>query len=96
MILGVLEYLGVDLPLAVVGLAAEFGPKDCSGHQPIQEGTCATGRVEFLGAFILCLNIKYVGLFRKQSKLISVESTKLFQQNFLHNLCLPALICDAP
>ena len=29
-----LEHLGVELPMSVVGLAAEFGPKVCSGHQP--------------------------------------------------------------
>ena len=34
MILGVLECLGLGLPLSVVGLAAEFSPKVCSGHQP--------------------------------------------------------------
>jgi hypothetical protein len=27
-----LEHLGVDLPLGVVGLAVEFVPKVCSGH----------------------------------------------------------------
>ena len=27
-----LEHLGVELPLGVVGLAAEFVPKVCSGH----------------------------------------------------------------
>jgi hypothetical protein len=32
MILGMLEYLGVELLLSVVGLAAEFVPKVCSGH----------------------------------------------------------------
>jgi hypothetical protein len=32
MILGVLEHLGVELPLGVVGLAAEFMPKVSSGH----------------------------------------------------------------
>jgi hypothetical protein len=31
-ILGVLELLGVDLTLGVVGLAVEFAPKVCSGH----------------------------------------------------------------
>jgi hypothetical protein len=29
MILGMLEHLGVELPLGVVGLAVEFVPKDC-------------------------------------------------------------------
>jgi hypothetical protein len=38
MILGVLECLGVDLPLDVVGLAMEFMPKVCSGHWPRLEG----------------------------------------------------------
>jgi hypothetical protein len=34
LILGVLEHLGMELPLGVVGLAAEFEPKD----QPRQTG----------------------------------------------------------
>jgi hypothetical protein len=38
MILGVLECLGVELPLGVVGLATEFVPRVCSGHQPRQTG----------------------------------------------------------
>ena len=38
-VLGMLEHLGVDLPLGVVGLAAEFAPKVCSGHQHSLEGT---------------------------------------------------------
>jgi hypothetical protein len=32
LILGVLECLGVELPLVVVGLAAEFAPKVCLGR----------------------------------------------------------------
>jgi hypothetical protein len=38
MILGVLELLGVDLSLGVVGLAVEFLPKVCSGHRLRPEG----------------------------------------------------------
>jgi hypothetical protein len=45
-ILGVLEPLGVELPLGVVELAAEFMSKVCSG--PRLEGIRATGREEFL------------------------------------------------
>ena len=52
MVLGMLELLGVEFPLGVVGLAAEFTPKVCSGHQPTPEGTCATGQAEFLGAWV--------------------------------------------
>ena len=37
-ILCVLELLGVELPLGVVGLAVEFVPKVCSGRQPRQTG----------------------------------------------------------
>ena len=37
MILGVLEHLGVELPLSVVGLAAELELKVCSGHRPRRE-----------------------------------------------------------
>ena len=49
-ILGVLEWLGMELPLNVVGLAAEaeFGPKVCSGHQLRPEGTCDTSWARFL------------------------------------------------
>jgi hypothetical protein len=47
-VLGMLEHLGVALPLGVVGLAAEFSPKVCSGHWPRQEGTSVTGWAEFL------------------------------------------------
>ena len=43
---------GVELPLGFVGLAAEFVPKVCSGHQLRLEGTCATGQVEFLGDYV--------------------------------------------
>ena len=46
---GMLEYLGVELPLGVVGLAVEFAPKVCSGHWLRREGTHATGQTEFLG-----------------------------------------------
>jgi hypothetical protein len=49
MILGVLEYLGMELPLSVVGLAVKFVPKICSGCCPRSEGTHATSWVEFLG-----------------------------------------------
>jgi hypothetical protein len=38
LILGMLEHLGVALPLDVVGLAAEFVPKVCSGCWPRQMG----------------------------------------------------------
>jgi hypothetical protein len=34
MILGVLEHLGVDLPLGVVGLTEELTPKVCTRHCP--------------------------------------------------------------
>jgi hypothetical protein len=51
-VLGVLKRLGVALPLGVVGLAVEFMPKVCSGHWFRPEGTCATGWVEFLGAWV--------------------------------------------
>lgn len=39
MILGVLERLGVELPLCVVELAAKFVPEVCSGQWPSMEGT---------------------------------------------------------
>ena len=43
-VLGVLECLGVKIILGVVGLAAEFTPKVCSGYRPRHEGTQATGQ----------------------------------------------------
>ena len=49
MIQGMLECLGVELPLGVVGLAVEFASKVCSGLQPDRlEVTCASGLAEFL------------------------------------------------
>ena len=38
MILGVLECLGLEFPLGVVGLGSEFGSKVCSGLWPRLEG----------------------------------------------------------
>ena len=52
MILGVLEILGVELPLGIVGLAVEFEPKVCSGHRSRPEETRATGWAVFLGAWV--------------------------------------------
>lgn len=49
-VLEVLELLGVDLPLGVVGLAMVFESKFCLGHWLRQEGTHATGWAVFLGA----------------------------------------------
>ena len=57
MVLGMLELLGVEFPLGVVGLAAEFTPKVCSGHQPRPEGTCATGQSEFLHVWVLLVAV---------------------------------------
>jgi hypothetical protein len=39
MILGMLEHLGVELPLGVVGLAVKFAPKFCSVLRPRLEGS---------------------------------------------------------
>ena len=52
MVLGVLEHLGVELPLSVVRLTVDFVPKVCSGHRPRQEGTPVIGRAEFLSASV--------------------------------------------
>ena len=52
MVLGMLEHLGVELSLGVVGLAVEFVSKVFSGYQVRLEGTCATGQAEFLGAWV--------------------------------------------
>jgi hypothetical protein len=51
LVLGMLESLGVELFLSVVGLAVELVPNVCSWHHPRPEGTCATGQAEFLGAW---------------------------------------------
>ena len=59
MILGVLEHLGVELPLGIVGLAVEFAPKVFSGHQPRQEETHATGQMKFLGAWVPLVPVVY-------------------------------------
>ena len=47
-----LENLGVELLLGVVGLAVEFVPKVCLGHWPRQGGTHATGQLGFLHPWI--------------------------------------------
>ena len=49
MILGVLEHLGVKLPLGVVGMAVEFVPKVNQGRP---ERTRVTGQVGFLCPWI--------------------------------------------
>ena len=51
-ILGILEHLGMERLLGIVGLAAEFATKVFSAYWLRQEGTCATGQVEFLGAWV--------------------------------------------
>jgi hypothetical protein len=50
--LGLLECLGMEIFLCVVGLDEEFGPNVCSGNRPRLEGTYATVRVEFLGDWV--------------------------------------------
>jgi hypothetical protein len=47
-----LECLGMELPLGVVGLTVEFAPEVCSGHWTRPEGTCVTGWAEFLSAWV--------------------------------------------
>ena len=42
-ILGVLDHLGIEFPLSVLGLGAELQPKVCFRHQLRAEGICATG-----------------------------------------------------
>ena len=56
-ILGILEHLGLELLLDVVGLAAEFESKVCSGYRPRLEGTCASGQAEFLGTWVLLVQL---------------------------------------
>ena len=45
-----LERLGVDFFLGIVGLASEFTPKVCSGQWSRLEEIHATGQMEFLGS----------------------------------------------
>ena len=42
----------MELPLGVMRLAVEFALKVFSGHWLRPKGTCATGQVEFLGAWV--------------------------------------------
>jgi hypothetical protein len=55
--LGVLECLGMELYLGFVRLGMEFEPLVCSGHWLRPKGTCATGGVEFLGAWVLLVPV---------------------------------------
>lgn len=57
MVLGVLQHLGVEFLLGVVGLATENMPKVCSGHWFRPEGPHATGQAEFLGAQVLLVPV---------------------------------------
>jgi hypothetical protein len=57
MILGGLERLGVELPLGVVGLAAEFVLKVCSGHWTRLEGSRAACLAELLGAWVPLVSV---------------------------------------
>ena len=42
----------MELPLGVMRLSVEFALKVFSGHWLRPKGTCATGQVEFLGAWV--------------------------------------------
>ena len=48
-----LEHLGVELLLGVVGLAAEFAPKVCSGHRLRPEGPSFLYKVLCLGYVVI-------------------------------------------
>ena len=52
-VLGMLECLGVELILGVLGVAVELAYKICSGHEPSLEGTHVSYQTEFLGAWVL-------------------------------------------
>ena len=70
-VLGMLEHLGMGLPLGVVKLAVEFTPKVCLGHKPRPEGTHAAGRAEFLVAWVPLVPVTYgVGEDMSSSPLI--------------------------
>jgi hypothetical protein len=53
-ILGMLEYLGVKLPLGVVGLAAEFVPRFCAGCWP-RERERRKNPCHWSGRVLVCL-----------------------------------------
>ena len=55
--LDVLDHLRVELFLGIVGLAVEFALKVLSGHGLRPEGTCATGWVDFPGAWVLLVPV---------------------------------------
>ena len=59
MIVDVLECLGVELPLGVVGLTVEFAPKVCLRHRSRLEETHATGWAEYLGAWVLMVSVTF-------------------------------------
>ena len=49
--------LGMDLSWNILGLAVEFVPKVCAGLHPRPDGTCATGLMELLGAWVLLVPV---------------------------------------
>ena len=59
MILFLLECVGEELDLDVVGLAVEF---ELKVNQPRPEGTCLTGRVKFLIPWILLVPVMAGGV----------------------------------
>jgi hypothetical protein len=48
---------GMELPLSVVGLAVEFGPRVCSGLWPRPEGTHDSGQAGFLCPWIPLVSV---------------------------------------
>jgi hypothetical protein len=53
----VLEHLGVELPLGVVGLAAQFVPNVYSRHRSRLKGTHETVLAEFLSVWVLLVPV---------------------------------------
>jgi hypothetical protein len=53
-----LDHLGVELPLGVLGLVEEFAPKV---NQSRPEKTRATGQVEFLCPWLLLVPVTHSG-----------------------------------
>ena len=57
MILSMIEHMGVELSLGVLGLVAELVLKLSSGHWLRPEGTHATGWAEFLDVWVLLVPV---------------------------------------
>jgi hypothetical protein len=85
----VLECQIVALPLGIVGLAAEFKPKVCSGLWSRLEGTCATGWVRFLCPWIPLVPVTPDGIgIYVASYILKVFYICICFSIYMYNICL--------